>query len=129
MRFIPTLAIVVAIYNILVFVYPEALVKVLFNLNMPSGDVTAFSVQILLLSLGAFLLFVEILKATRTSNASILDHGLSLVLFVICLLEFLLVPGMGSATFLLITLFTLLDVVAGFTITLSSARRDFTMGG
>jgi hypothetical protein len=33
----------------------------------------------------------------------------------------------GTATFLILTTMQLLDVMAGFTITVSTARRDFTV--
>ena len=128
LQFIPTLAIVVAAYNILAFVSSATLGSTLFSLTLASGDSMPFTVDTLLLSLAAILLFVEILKATRTGSSSIIDHVLSMVLFIICLLEFILVKHMGTGTFFLIMLICLLDVIAGFTITITAARRDFTMG-
>ena len=74
---------------------------------------------------GLLLLYVEIFKATRTSNASILDHVASLVVFVVALVEFLLLPRFAHGAFLALLVMTLIDVIAGFTVTLSSARRDF----
>ena len=67
------------------------------------------------------------LKATRTAQSSVVDHILSLAAFVACLLGFLLVPSLGTSTFLIIMAMSLFDVIAGFTITLSSARRDLAL--
>jgi hypothetical protein len=56
------------------------------------------------------------------------DHALSMALFIICLLEFIIIARFGNSTFFIITLICLLDVVAGFTVTISTARRDFGIG-
>ena len=81
-----------------------------------------------LIGLGLILLYLEVLKATRTSTVSVVDHVLSMALFVIVLLEFILVPALGTGAFALLVLLTLLDVIAGFTITISTARRDIGLG-
>ena len=78
----------------------------------------------LLVLAGLVLLYIEIFKATRTSTASIVDHLLSMALFVICLVEVIVLQGFGTATFVILTLMTAIDVVAGFTVTISGARRD-----
>jgi hypothetical protein len=36
---------------------------------------------------------------------------------------------MGSATFLILTLLALVDVIAGFTVSLATARRDISIEG
>ncbi|MBU2580539.1 MAG: hypothetical protein KJ622_02320 [Alphaproteobacteria bacterium] len=76
-----------------------------------------------------FLLFVEILKATYTSTASLLDHGLSMLVFIACLVEFLLVDAAYTSVFFLLMVATLIDVVAGYTIGIRVARRDIGFGG
>ena len=81
-----------------------------------------------LLGFGLILFFFEMVKATRYARSAVIDHMLSMVVFVIFLIELLVVSGAGTATFLLLTLMSLLDVVAGFTITISTARRDVTFG-
>ena len=45
--------------------------------------------------------------------------------FVVALVELITVPRLGNGVFLVIVLTTLIDVIAGFTVTISSARRDF----
>ncbi|MGF1526078.1 MAG: hypothetical protein ACFCBW_04710, partial [Candidatus Competibacterales bacterium] len=79
----------------------------------------------LLLILALILLYVEIWRATRTNTSSVINHTLSLVLFIVCLVEFLILPAMATSVFFLITLMILIDVVAGFTVTIAAARRDF----
>ena len=54
-------------------------------------------------------LYVEMLKSTRTGTSSVIEHSLSVLLFVVFLIEFIVVPGAGTATFLLLTLMSLLS--------------------
>jgi hypothetical protein len=74
------------------------------------------------------LLFVELVKATRTGGTSIVDHALSTILFVLCLIEFLVVQRAATSVFFIITVVTMIDVVAGFSITIRAARRDLALG-
>ena len=74
-------------------------------------------------------LFIELLKSTNSQRAAIVNHSLSMVLFVICLIEFLLFPAFATATFFLLTLMVLLDVVAGFTVSIMAARKDIDLHG
>jgi len=82
----------------------------------------------LIILVAMFLLFIEILKATYTSTASLLDHGLSMLVFIACLVEFLLVDAAYTSVFFLIMIATLIDVVAGYTIGIRVARRDIGFG-
>lgn len=74
-------------------------------------------------------LFLEILKSTSTGTATIINHGISLLLFIICLVQFLLMPNFATSTFFILMAMTLLDVLAGVIVTIVSARRDFGVGG
>ncbi len=127
LRQIPFLAAVVIAYLIIVTIDRTILPAVIFNITLPSGGIWAFAVGDLLLLAGLVLLFAEIVKATRTSRVSVADHALSLVVFIVCLLCFLLVPVAATSTFFLIMWMTLVDVIAGFTVSLSGARRDIGM--
>ena len=64
------------------------------------------------------------MRSTSSSTGAILNHVLSLVVFIIALIELIVMPGMANMTFFLIVLMTLSDVIAGFTVTISTARRD-----
>lgn len=81
---------------------------------------------LILLTLG--LLFIELMKATYTSSASLLDHGLSMIVFVACLIEFLLVKAAATSVFFFITVATMIDVMAGYSIGIRVARRDLSIG-
>ena len=69
------------------------------------------------------------MKATYTSGTSLLDHGLSMLVFVVCLIEFLMVRQAQTSVFFFITVATLIDVIAGYTIGIRVARRDIGFGG
>ncbi len=81
---------------------------------------------LILLTLG--LLFIELMKATYTSSSSLLDHGLSMLVFVACLIEFLLVKAAATSVFFFITVATMIDVMAGYSIGIRVARRDLSIG-
>jgi hypothetical protein len=125
MASIPLLAFVVAAYTALALAAPGWLEATLFGLPLLSGVVLLFRGGDLLLVIGLLLLCVEIYRATSSSTAAILNHVLSLVVFIIALIELIIMPQMANMTFFLIVLMTVSDVIAGFTVTISTARRDF----
>ena len=53
-----------------------------------------------------------------------MDHILSMVLFIVMLVEFLLVARAGTSTFFILMVISLVDVLAGFIITARTAQRD-----
>ena len=120
----PLLAIIVAAYTALALVAPGWLNGVVFVLPLLSESMLPFQGGDLLLVVGLLLLCVEVYRATSSSTAAILNHVLSLVVFIIALVELLVMPRMANMTFFLIVLMTLSDVIAGFTVTISTARRD-----
>jgi hypothetical protein len=97
------------------------------SFGLPSGARWILGIGDLLLVVAVVALYFEVLKATRTSQASVLDHILSLFSFVACLFGFLFVAALGTSTFLVIMIMALFDVIAGFTVTISTARRDFSI--
>jgi hypothetical protein len=76
--------------------------------------------------LAVLLLYVEILKSTRLSTKAIVDHVLSILLFVVMIVEFITVQRAATSTFLILTALSFIDVVGGFTITIRTAQRDVT---
>lgn len=115
---------------VMLFGSPEAPVLniILSEFSMPSNATILFTVSDLLIVTAVVFLYIETFKATRTSVLSIIDHALSLLVFVIFLIEFLVVPQVGNTTFLIITVASLMDVVMGFTVTISTAKRDIAIG-
>ena len=96
----------------------------IFTVGMMSGGVWAMTLGDLLVVIALLLFFVEILKATRTSNASVVDHLLSTFVFVAYLVEFLLVRGAAHSIFFTLMVIALVDVLAGFSVSIRSAGRD-----
>lgn len=101
----------------------------LFSLTMVSGGQWTMTLADLIVVIALILLFVEVVKATRTSNASLVDHLLSTVVFIAYLVEFLLIRTAATSLFFTLMLISLVDVLAGFSVSLRGARRDFSMGG
>ena len=97
----------------------------LFNVPMPSGASWALTLHDLVLSGALVLFFIEVVKSTRTGSSTIYDHSFSLVVAIACLVEFMVVPAAAFSSFFAVTFLCFLDVVAGFSITINSARRDF----
>jgi hypothetical protein len=100
---------------------------VLFEYTMMSGGVFRMTLGDALIVLSLLLLFIEIFKSTRTSNWSIVDHLLSTLVFVAFLVEFLLVQGAVHSVFFIIMIIALVDLLAGFAVSIRSAGRDITM--
>ena len=131
LKSIPTHAYLFFVFNLLAFGYFEGiglnLDTVLLEVVLPSAGAILPTVSDLLLAIGIFLLYVEIVKATGTTAASIFEHVFSTFVFIAYLIEFLLVQAAADVTFGLLMLMALLDVVAGFTVTLYTTRRNLNI--
>ena len=99
----------------------------LFSFRMMSGGTFSMTTGILMIVIALLLFFVEIVKSTRTSNASVIDHLLSTFVFVAFLVEFLLVEGAAHAVFFVLMVIALIDVLAGFSVSLRAAGRDISV--
>jgi hypothetical protein len=95
----------------------------MFSISMPAG-VWGISLGDLIVLFGIIALFVDLIKSTSTGTAAVVNHALSTGVFIICLILDLLVPAFVSTPFFMLMVVMLLDIVAGFTITTISARRD-----
>ncbi|MEM5502553.1 hypothetical protein WNY59_13235 [Ahrensia kielensis] len=95
-----------------------------FSVNLISGGQWTMSLGAMLLAIGLLFLFFEILKSTRTSNTSVLDHLFSTIVFIAFLVEFLIVAGASTSVFFLLMMMALIDVMAGFSVSIRSAGRD-----
>ncbi len=100
----------------------------LFTVEMLSGARLTPTSGDLMVIVAIGLLFAEILKATRTGSVTLADHMLSMLVFVVYLVEFLLVAAAAHSVFLILTVIAFIDVVAGFSITIRAARRDIGIG-
>lgn len=95
-----------------------------FSIDMMSGDIWHVSGGDVFLLFSMILLFIEILRATRSGGESIINHAFSVIVFVGSLMLFLTRPGYGNSVFFIFMSMTLLDFMAGFIITSVTARRD-----
>ncbi|HTP77667.1 MAG TPA: hypothetical protein VMJ73_11885 [Rhizomicrobium sp.] len=137
LRLFPLLLIPVVVYNLIalgggailhndiqdLLSYNHAVAITLF-----SGDQWKFSFGDFLVLLSLALLFIEVIKATRTTSREIINHGLSMLIFVVALVEFIVVKGFASTPFFFILVMTLFDVVAGYTISIVAAEHDLGLG-
>ena len=97
------------------------------SFHMFSGAMLSLSVSDIILFTCMPLLFFEIVKSARTDALSVLNHIISTLTLVVAIVEFVSVPGFSTAVFCLMTLMQLVDVIAGFTVTIVAARRDVGM--
>ncbi|MDR3508630.1 MAG: hypothetical protein P4L64_12095 [Caulobacteraceae bacterium] len=130
---LPLLALPVLFYNLLGLMIGgglrssamvERMSAPIFSVTMASRAVWTVSLGDLFLAGSLVVLFVELLKPTTSRQAAIINHSLSMVLFIACLVEFLLFPAFATSTFFILTLMVLLDVLAGFIVTIVAARRE-----
>ncbi len=142
LRIFPLIFAVVVVYNLIVFgglalggngfIGPDGLPNMehllnevtIFTIPMVSGP-WAVTWGTLFVVIGLFALFGEILRSTSSDAITITNHALSLLVLVICLLEFVVVKGFNTSVFFYLTVMELIDVIAGFTISITNARRDF----
>jgi len=134
-RLFPLLALPIALYNL--FALGGAIVgyqdiqKLLgkaFEIPMFSGSQWSITFGDFLLLFGLAMLFIEIVKSTRTSSKQLINHGLAMIVFVVALIEFITLKGFATSTFFFLMVFTLFDVVAGYTISVVSAEHDLGLG-
>ena len=129
----PLILIAVILYNIMVFGGGAtghetlALLAQSFNIRIFSGDLWKISLGDLFVALALVLLFVETVKASRTSRREILNHAFSMLTFTGALVEFIALKGFGTTPFFLITAMCLFDTVAGYTISIIAAKRDMSV--
>lgn len=134
LRSIPLMAVPFILYNVIVLFAGQGeaqaiLAEPRFSVPMITGASWSFTWGDLILLVTLLTLFAEVLKATYTSSASLVDHGLSMLVFIACGMEFLLVQRAATSVFFLVTTAALIDVIAGYTIGIRVARRDIGLGG
>src|SRR4051812_5029208 len=110
---VPLLALPVLAYNLVLLTLAGGLRSLdaqtrlggeLFRVPMTSGGSWPVALSDLILAGALVVLFIELLKATTSQKVAIINHSLSMILFVVCLVEFLLLPGFATSTFFLLSL-------------------------
>jgi len=129
----PLLSLPILAYNLLALTVaggfkgdgaPERMSAQLFSIRTASHTTWSVSLADLLLAGALVVLFIELLKSTTSRQVAIINHSLSMILFIVCLVEFLLIPAFATSAFFLLTLMVLLDVLAGFIVTIVASRRE-----
>jgi hypothetical protein len=124
----PLLLVPFAVYNMVAFLMPGiSWTATVTSVSMMSGGVWTMSLGDMLIAVSVIFLFAEMMKSTRIGMRSVVDHGLSLLLFLGMIVEFLLVPQAASSTYFLLLVIGLADVLGGFAVTLRSSQRDLTV--
>ncbi|CAN7228646.1 hypothetical protein LJR010_000762 [Ensifer adhaerens] len=128
---IPLLILPFAIYNLAMIGMLGGLAGLnadMVSLSMLSGATWTMRFGDLLIVGALLLLFVELLKATRTSSRALMDHLLSMILFIVFLIEFLLLAPAATQLFFILMTISFIDVIAGFAVSMRSAGRDVSIG-
>ena len=126
----PLLALPMLYFNFMVFAViglDPALVNAwlsgpAFQLTMFSGAVWSMTQADLILAAGMGLLFIEILKSVGSPMLSLVNHGIAVMTLLVYVVEFISFPGFTTSVFFLLGLMQLIDVIAGYTITIVSTR-------
>jgi hypothetical protein len=128
----PFLAFALVAYNVAVWTghdFKNEPKPAVFTVNLISGALWTLGWNEVFVLGGLVLLFVEILKSTRATHHSTAEHVLSMVVFISFLVEFLIFPGAGTNTFFLLGMFSLIDVLCGYAISIAVARKDLNITG
>lgn len=126
----PLLAIPLILFNLGLYGLlggDDPFIRSLFTVEMMSGGTWTMTIGDVIVLVALLILFVEIMKSTVTGMGSIIDHLLSTVVFVAYLVEFLLVAGASTSLFFTLMVIALIDVLAGFSVSIRSAGRDINM--
>lgn len=126
-RVLPLFAVMLVAYHLVVFIEPTALTRQVFALGLASGATWSISGGDLMLAAGLLLLYIELIKATGTGTRAVINHSLSMLVFVVFAIDFVTVSAASTSTFFLLALMALVDAVTGFTIGMLSARRDLSL--
>jgi hypothetical protein len=102
--------------------------NVISSLQMLSGAVWTMTLGDVIIVISLVFLFVEILKASRNGRGSLINHMLSMLVFIAYLVEFLLVRDAATQIFFILMTITFVDVIGGFAVAIRSAGRDVSIG-
>ena len=123
----PLLLIPFVLYNMVAFLLNLEFGATIVTLRLLSGVSMAVSTGDMLVLLAVLLLYVEVLKATRLSSKAVMDHVLSLILFVAMVAEFVMVPRAATPAFLTLIALSFVDVIGGLTISIRAAHHELAV--
>jgi hypothetical protein len=127
-RIIPLFGPVLAVYAILVVSGLDLASVQKIPIDLMSGATLQIGGNEMFLIAVVFLLFFELIKASNaTQGAVFVEHILSTLVFVTFVVMLITVKACGNSTFLILTMMSAVDVLAGWTITYRSALRDWAV--
>src|ERR1700754_4201327 len=112
----PLLLIPLAVVNIVVFLMGLSLDRLkdpVVTVGLPSLQNWTITFSDLLLAFGLFLLMLEVVKSARPGSKFVTDHLLSILVFAGFAAEFAMLPQFANATFFLLAVMALVDVISG----------------
>ncbi len=134
-RTIPFLGLVMVVYAIFLyggsvfgsgpFAMEPFLRGSLWTITLSSGDPWVMTNGDVFVIVGLFMLGIEGLKSTATGKTSMINHMLSMLVFIAAFVLFLLVKGFGTTTFFMLAVMALIDTMVGMLTSIVTARRDF----
>jgi uncharacterized membrane protein len=93
-----------------------------FDITMFSGAVWSMTQADVIIAAGMGLLFIEVLKSIGSPMLSLVNHGIAVMTLLLYVVQFISFPAFTNSTFFLLALMQLIDVIAGYTITIVSTR-------
>lgn len=133
MRNIPATLVPLILFNIVAFLFSgmvdQAWQNEVVSATLFSGEVWVLRAGDVMIVIGLAALFVEILSATRLANQSIGNHLVSILVLIVYVVEFLVIGRAANSTFFVLTIISLIDVLAGVVITIRLASRDIAVEG
>jgi hypothetical protein len=125
---VPLLIFPFALYNIAAFFMPGfSWSNEIWHVYMISGGEWGITPGDAIVAGSVVILLIDLLRSARHSGRrTILDHVLSMILFVGMLIEFMTVKAVVSGTFFLLLVVSFVDVAGGFSVSIRAAiaRRD-----
>ncbi len=131
MRSFPFLIVPFVLYNLVALLGfaggPAFWDSPLLQMAIISGGDFVLTGGAALILVALIFLFFEMIKSTRISALAIWDHVAATFVFIAFLLEFLLIPAAATSTFVILGAIALIDLLAGFAVSLRSATRDIAI--
>ena len=93
-----------------------------FQIHMFSGSTWSMTQSDVIIAASLGLLFIEILKSIGAPMLSLVNHGIAVLTLLVFSVEFMSIPGFTTSTYFMLALMQLIDVIAGYTITIVASR-------
>jgi hypothetical protein len=122
----PLLFVSLAVYNIMAFTAPASLGQPAFEPAMLSSVVLEVSWGDLVILSGLLLLTIEVMKAARVATPPVVHNVLASLVFLVALAELVLVEQAATATFFILVVICLINVIAGLAIATRPGHRTLS---